>query len=871
MKETTLKLIQRLTKLRKKNKSSSVAAFAALTLLFLSACATADNEPSLPIFPSPSAVAVRATPTLADPLQVVPVAQVTTEGGTTAEAGSNGPQASGDAPAPVAQTTTAADAPPASADDAPTATATSSATPTPSATPIPDLPAAELIALGQKMLADGQSQIAAEVFRKAQTDPDLTANEQGESLYWLGRAEMVNENVPAAVEAFRQQLASGAPNPDTHFQLGELNLAAGNCEVALSEYTLYLDANPDMAAYLWPRMANCYSTPADLVFAYEQALTANSHYLTEVAIRRQLASWYRENGNYPAAIEQYSAIRDLAQTEQTKGEMTYQIGATYVLSDDLASGYEAYQFGLNNYPQAYESYLGLVELVGAEQPVDAYQRGVVDYYAGAYVPAIDVLTVYSDTNPTTYNPDTHLFLTWSYESISDFANALKQMDKYLATDPENPETIGTYYEEKAALETRSISVSQAISTLDAFVESYPEHPQAAWAAWRTAVLADRFQSDPINGAARYLAYAEAYPTDENVAEARYQAGVLLYQQGYQENAIEAWQLAAENEGMFGRAALVWLIDVLPEEEAAPYIAQATALTGSDYYTRRALDVANGLPPYPRPSVVNLVVDTAAEQQAAEAWLAEQLGLETVSSSLGANLQNDGRIIRGTKLWNLGAFDQGKRELEAARLAYQSNAIASYQLAVYFRDLGLYRSSILAAVSTMTALKVTVYEAPLFIARLAYPIYYADWVVAFADEYDYDPLLHFALIRQESLFEGFATSSAIAQGLSQIIPDTGVFVAQRLQWPNYSNEDLFRPYINLTFGAYYLDLQLETFDGHIAPALAAYNAGPGNALGWYDTAAGDHDLYLETVNFSETRLYIRNIYTWHAVYRYLYGR
>lgn len=869
MKETTLKLIQTRTYLWKKNKQVFLALSSVLFLLLLSACATADNEPSLPIFPSPSAVALRATPTLADPLQVVPITPINTDG-TTAD-GSAPSQASGDAPAPVAQTTTAADAPQAAADDSPTATATSSATPTPSATPIPDLPAAELIALGKKMLTDGQSQVAAEVFRKAQADPLATASEQGEALYWLGRAEMVNENIPAAVEAFRQQLVSGAPNTDTHFQLGELNIAAGNCEVALTEYRLYLDANPDMAAYIWPRMANCYTTPTDLVFAYEQALTGDSHYLNEVAIRRQLATWYREAGNYTAAIEQYSAIRNLAQTEQTKGEMTYQIGATYVLSDNLVSGYEAYQFGLTNYPKAYESYLGLVELVGAEQSVDAYQRGVVDYYAGAYVPAIDVLTVYSNTNPTTYNPDTHLFLAWSYEGISDFANALDQLDKYLATDPENPETIGTYYEEKAALETRSISVSQAINTLDAFVENYPEHPQAAWAAWRTAVLADRFRGDPINGAARYLAYAEAYPADENVAEARYQAGVLLYQQGYQENAIEAWQLAAESEGIFSRAALVWLIDVLPEEEAAPYITRATALTGSDYYTRRALDVAKGLPPYPRPKVVDLVIDTSAEQQAAEIWLATQLGLESVTSNLGPNLQNDGRIIRGAKLWNLGAFDQGKRELEAVRLDYQNNAIASYQLAIYFRDLGLYRSSILAAVATMTALQVTVYEAPTFIARLAYPIYYADWVVSLADQYEYDPLLHFALIRQESLFEGFATSSAIAQGLSQIIPDTGTFIAQRLQWPNYSNDDLFRPYINLIFGAYYFDLQLETFDGNIAPALAAYNAGPGNALKWYDVAADDHDLYLETVNFSETRLYIRNIYTWHAVYRYLYGR
>lgn len=832
-----------------------------LSLALLAACTTAaDEQPPIPVFPSPTPQVVLATPTLAGPLQ---------SGGSAAVGDEAGP-----APAPVIQTTAAAeeatvaaalgDERPRSVTEVPTATATSTAT------PIPDLPPAELLALGQKMLHDGQTEVAAEVFQKGLAGHTQTPAENGALLYWLGRAQMLNGHTSAAVEAFRQQLASAAPTIDSRFQLGELNLAAGNCNVALEEYQLYLAENPDLASYIWLRMTNCYNDPNDLVNAYEQALTSGIHFFSEVSIRQRLAALYRDRGDYAAALEQYAAVRDMAETEQTKGAMTYEIGTTYILSGSLESGYAAYQTGIQIYPRAYESYLGLVELVGAEQPVDAYQRGVVDYYAGAYIPAIEALTVYSNTNPTNYNPDTHLFLAWSYEGISAFPNALEQLDKFLARNPADVETVGTYYEEKAALETRSISVSQAITTLDEFVEAHPTHPRAAWASWRTAVLADRFRGDAINAAARYLAFAEAYPNDENAAEARYQAGVLLYQQGYLENAVEAWQLAAENGGTFGRAALVWLIDVLPEDEAADYRSQAAALTGSDYYTRRALDVAAGLPPYPRPETMSLQYDAAAEQQAAERWLAEQMDLESVRGDLSPELASDGRLIRGTKLWQLGAFDEGKQELEALRLSYADDVLASYQLAIYFRDLGLYRSSILAAVSSMTAAEVNVYQAPTFIARLAYPTYYADWVMPLAETYGYDPLLQFALIRQESLFEGFAASSAVAQGLTQVIPDTGIFIAQRLQWPDYSNDDLFRPYINLTFGAYYLDLQLRTFEDNTAAALAAYNAGPGNAQQWYEVAGHDHDLYLETVNFSETRLYIRNIYTWHAVYRYLYG-
>jgi soluble lytic murein transglycosylase len=127
-----------------------------------------------------------------------------------------------------------------------------------------------------------------------------------------------------------------------------------------------------------------------------------------------------------------------------------------------------------------------------------------------------------------------------------------------------------------------------------------------------------------------------------------------------------------------------------------------------------------------------------------------------------------------------------------------------------------------------------------------------------------------LIRQESLFESFARSSAAAQGLSQVIPDTGAYIAQRLDWPGYVNEDLYKPYVGIAFGAFYLDQQLDAFNGDAAVALSAYNAGPGNAARWFGQVTDDIDLYVETVDFSETRQYIERIYTGQAVYRYLYG-
>jgi soluble lytic murein transglycosylase len=168
------------------------------------------------------------------------------------------------------------------------------------------------------------------------------------------------------------------------------------------------------------------------------------------------------------------------------------------------------------------------------------------------------------------------------------------------------------------------------------------------------------------------------------------------------------------------------------------------------------------------------------------------------------------------------------------------------------------------------------------------VYYADLVLAEAEANDLDPLLVFSLIRQESLFEGFATSYAFAHGLMQIIPSTGQGIANSLGWPDYETADLYRPFISVKFGSWYLARQLDTFDGLVYPALAAYNAGPGNARRWLERTSAacagevapeqqgadicpfDYDFYVEITDLRETRLYLRQIYKHYTVYQHLYG-
>ena len=80
----------------------------------------------------------------------------------------------------------------------------------------------------------------------------------------------------------------------------------------------------------------------------------------------------------------------------------------------------------------------------------------------------------------------------------------------------------------------------------------------------------------------------------------------------------------------------------------------------------------------------------------------------------------------------------------------------------------------------------------------------------------------ALIWQESRFSIGARSPVGAFGLTQIMPGTASDLGIN---PAYYNS----PYLQVEGGARYLAAQLNTFDGNIINALAAYNAGPGRVF------------------------------------------
>ena len=781
--------------------------------------------------------------------------------------------------------------------------------PSPVATDTP-APAARL-GLGKASLLMEDYDSAADHLLNALQSDSLTEDEHMEALYGLGIAQRARGFDQAAVDAFSELLSSSAsvssggvsnfqsevvgqvrfvPTSYAYYNLARIYEERGDCEAAVQSYDKFLDVNPELGPYILPEQAACYVILGDPFSAtqnYETAVTLPSLTGINTSLRLELARQYLSTDDYEGALEQYEKVGEQVSSEQELGRANYLIGSTHLALGSYDEGYDYYRKAVESYPNSFESYLALSALLEIGENVDDYDRGIVDYYADAYEPAIAALSRYLDGS-NEHDEEAHLYLAWSYEGLGANDAAFGQIDAYIKasaseiitstnSSPFNGSNALTGdpsrgWVERAKLQARSGNLVGAIEDYQNLLANYPTAVQAPLAAWWSAAYAERIGNyDQAIAGYRFL--ADNYPDHVDAAEALFRAGYLAWNQGYVAKAIEHWQLGAESYSSvpYGAASLIWLMRAA-EDENSPILELAEDISGTDYYQFRVQHIAQEIPPFEFAEAVTLGV-SSRERDKANDWVRQQLELtrNIDVASLDAELALDGRLVRGTKLWQLGRRLEAKRELEDLRLNHRNGLLASYQLSIYFQELGLYRSAILAALDVMRLSNVSVIDAPTFIGKLAYPDNYSDLVETEAQKYGFDPLLQFALIRQESLFESFAKSYAAAQGLSQVIPDTGVYIAERLNWPDYQNADLYKPYVGIAFGAYYLNQQLDAFDGDVAAALSAYNGGPGNAARWYEQAGHDIDLYREIVDFGETREYIDRIYEGHTIYRYLYGR
>ncbi|MDQ2997078.1 MAG: transglycosylase SLT domain-containing protein [Chloroflexota bacterium] len=417
-------------------------------------------------------------------------------------------------------------------------------------------------------------------------------------------------------------------------------------------------------------------------------------------------------------------------------------------------------------------------------------------------------------------------------------------------------------------------VDGAIAGYREFAGAYADDQRAPEALSRAATLLSR-QGDAEATLQQQLDLGRRYPASAQAHDALFAAGWALFRANRLEEARAAWDVLRQNTaGAVSAQAAFWAARTAGPQSAdyTSRLDAAIKAAPDSYYGARAAELLDKLPAGTVPIGAPI---TGAGWRAAEDWIATWSGVPAFhleERGYPPELIENATVQRALALQDVVLQPESIAEWNVARAAWSNDPVKLYLLARLAHDRGV----AYIALNTAEDLAARAPEpgpakVPEALRRLLFPTPYADLIQEQASQRALDPLALYAMFRQESRFNPGAHSGAGALGLAQVMPATGEGIAQNLQVPDFQADDLFRPAVGVRFGTFYLARQLDAMHGSLPGALAAYNGGPSNAQRW---AGGDHvidqELFIEGIDYDETRSYVKLVVGYYGAYRRLYA-
>lgn len=704
------------------------------------------------------------------------------------------------------------------------------------------------IHLAAMALQDGDPAAAFLALERA-AGPDGAASLPAEGRYRLAQAlEAIGEHRGAA----RAYAAFGEAAPEmsgvAQMAAGQALFAAGANVAAAEAFAVARDQAADpAAAFLGSlRRGNAmlrFAVLEDVLAAYDDAYElATSDQQRAQALDGRIAAYTRSGQPERAEAERLRLVRTLAGTE-------------------LAA-------------------LALGKLAEAGVEVGALDRAAVWNAAGEHDAAVEALEA-SGPPPGTAAAAWLLELARGYLGRGDDLAALALLEEALAapavaaavpgaTAPalggDTPRSMAEAAWLRAETLARLGRRAEAGAAYADLAAAWPDDERAHQALRRRAVIQHAL-AGPVAAAEALAEAAQRFPSAAESPEDAFRAAFLAWRGGRADQASARLAvLAAEGDPAFRARALYWqgllALEAGRVEVAAGLWREALDLESGTYYALRAaerLGVERAPPP----------VSGDADGGMA-AWLASWRGRPSAGGA-GDGGAAARRALSRARVWlALGERAAALAEMNAARRAGQDDPPALAVLAVEAADLGLTAASAAAAERLLVMAGTRDRErAPAALWHLAYPRAHEAEVLGLAAANGLAPGLLWSMALQESRFEPTARSSAGALGLTQVMPETGRDIAAALGDQGFQSGDLRRPEVALRYGAWYLGRQMERYGGRPWLALAAYNGGPGNADRWLADAGTDQDVFVEAVDFRETRLYLRRTLLFLERYAWLY--
>jgi len=751
---------------------------------------------------------------------------------------------------------------------------------TASPTASPTITPGEHLAGADRLLANGQYAEAVAEYQSLRIHAPEAVQER--ALLGLGIAYFQAGNYQQAMETlhrFVTQYPGSVLLPRALVALAQACESLGQWRSAVETYARVLPLEPGIKAYLYSCIGDAQVQAGDdgaAVDAYTLAAKADAPLSVRVSALENMGDALRRLGRPGEAIVAYSTILAEARKVAYCASINYKIGLAEREAGQADSAAKRWLDIIKSHPDTWAAYTSLQELAatGAQLPGDLTQ-GIVYYHAGKYEDALAALNRYVRANPKGHLGDAHYYAGMSFFYRREYEKALQEFDLLIKTHRLN-KLVPQGWLAKAKTLSIMGRVEDAVQIYCRFATLYPDHRQAEDALWEAAALA----KDCADAQRIYRDLVRTYPNGAHAAEARFQDGLCAYITGDGAQATTIWQQAlphAQTELEKARL-LFWLGKAASEMgergAAETYWVEAMAADPQGHYGQRAKDERHGSlwvgTPLEAPLSPSLY-QRRGQRQEAEAWLASWLSPEEDDwSKLPPDVAGAPAFQRAQALLRVGLRDEAIEEYRAVLASVWGQPRALYPLAIYFDEQELYRLST-SATERLLQLAPRDQITPRFLLELAYPTPFAELVLKEATAFKVDPLLFYALMRQESRFDPRAKSYAGAIGLTQVMPSTGEWIAWRLGEKDFTTRDLYRPVISVNYGMYYLADALRMFEDDPFRALVAYNAGPDNARRWSEKIVPfDRDLFYEELPIEQPQAFVREIHKQYAAYRLLYG-
>ncbi|HEX6087506.1 MAG TPA: transglycosylase SLT domain-containing protein [Thermoanaerobaculia bacterium] len=225
------------------------------------------------------------------------------------------------------------------------------------------------------------------------------------------------------------------------------------------------------------------------------------------------------------------------------------------------------------------------------------------------------------------------------------------------------------------------------------------------------------------------------------------------------------------------------------------------------------------------------------------------------------------------LQDVGLDRAAAREMKVLAAKYDSNPAVQFMLAdVYVRGGEPFKANGVLQRRFREFVRHGGTNIPRRFWEILFPLAYWDTIKVEAQRRGHDPYMLASIIRQESGFEPTTVSNAGAVGLMQIMPEEASRIGTAGGIGEVSRADLFVPEKNIAVGAAELSQKLAVTNNNLTLAIAAYNAGETAVHRWMSRTSPDEiDLFIESIPYAETRLYVKTVTRNRNEYRRIYER